>query len=81
MSDAAFKTAKYPGYTTAELGVMLIKHEEGRVIYPTKQLADIRFEIARRAKAAAGDWSVMTDGERLRHAQTTGRTAAGNCIG
>ena len=37
-------------------------------------------EVDRRAKAAAGDWSVMTDGERLRYAQSTGRTRAGNDI-
>ena len=79
--DAGFKSAKYPGYTTAELGLMLIRHEERRVIYPAKQLADIRFEIARRAKVKGGDWSAMTDGERLHHAQVTGRTRAGNCIG
>jgi len=68
--DAAFATAKYPGYTTAELGCMLIKHEERRVIYPANQLKDIRAEIARRAKVDAGDVSVMTPGERLRFVKT-----------
>lgn len=37
-------------------------------------------EIKRRIKVANGDWSVMTDIERLRHAQKTGRTRAGNSI-
>lgn len=67
MSDAAFKTAAYPAYTTAELDLMLLKHEERRVILPAKIKADITAEIARRAKRDAGDVSVMTDGERLRH--------------
>lgn len=66
MSDAAFKTAAYPGYTTAELGLMIIRHEEGRVTQPAHLLKAIKAEIGRRAKVAAGDTSVMTDGERLR---------------
>jgi hypothetical protein len=68
MSDAAFKTAKYPGYTTAELGLKVIRHNEGSVTMPAKMLADIKAEISRRAKVKAGHVSVMTDGERLRRA-------------
>ena len=72
MADVAFPTAKYPGYTTAELGLMLIKHEECRVIYPANQLKDIRAEIARRAAVKAGDISQMAAGERLRHVKAGG---------
>lgn len=72
MSDAAFPTAKYPGYTTAELNLMLMKHAERRVIYPANQLRDIRAEIARRALVLAGVTSVMTAGERLRHIKAGG---------
>jgi hypothetical protein len=71
MSDAAFKTGKYPAYTTNQL----------REFVTAGQGNDVMFaEIARREKVAAGDWDAMTDGERLRHAQTTGRTRAGNNI-
>lgn len=64
--DAAFPTAKYPGYTTAELGLMVARHEEGRVTQPAKMLADIKAEIARRAAVKASDVSKMTPAERLR---------------
>ena len=60
MSDAAFKTAPYPAYTTAEL-LAVIADGRGN---PT-MLA----EIARRAARDAGDTSVMTPGERLRRAR------------
>lgn len=81
MSDAAFKIAKYPGYTTAELQKIIEDSKGGNVRGVTE---DHRFEmadeIARRAKVKAGDVSVMTDRERLRHVQATGRTLAGNDI-
>lgn len=67
--DAAFPTAKYPGYTTAELGLKVIRHEEGTTTLPAAMLAGIKAEIARRAKVKAGDRSVMTPGERLRAAR------------
>lgn len=81
MSDAAFRTAKYPGYTTAELQKIIEDSKGGNVPGITE---DHRFEMAdeigRRAKVKAGDVSVMTEGERLRHREATGRTAAGNDI-
>lgn len=76
MSDAAFKTAKFPGYTTAQLKEFIADPEADMI---RREL--MQFEVDRRVKVAAGDWSVMTDGERLRHAQHTGRTRAGNCLG
>ena len=57
MSDAAFKTAKYPAYTTAQLQAFIAKGEGN----PTMEA-----EVARRVLVAAGVTSVMTDGERLR---------------
>jgi hypothetical protein len=79
MSDAAFKTAAYPAYSTAELRdriVMLDRRYENRAPAAhddyARDMATIdrmRAEIERREKAAAGDRSVMTDGERLRHSR------------
>lgn len=61
MSDAAFPTWRYPAYTTPELESFVA---EGR----PPEIADaMRAEIARRAAVAAGDVSVMTPSERLRH--------------
>lgn len=64
MSDSAFKSAPFAGFTSREL--------EARVA----QLSDddpkryqMLAEIARRERVAAGDRSVMTAGERLRYAQ------------
>jgi hypothetical protein len=57
MSDAAFATAKYPSYTTAQL--------EG-FIAEGKGNAAMVGEIERRAAVAAGDFSRATPGERLR---------------
>lgn len=58
--DAAFATAAYPGNTTAELRRAI---EAGR-----DTTGKMAAEIERRERAAAGDVSVMTPGERLRHA-------------
>ncbi|RWC28144.1 MAG: hypothetical protein EOS70_27935 [Mesorhizobium sp.] len=57
MSDAAFKTAAYPGLTTGQL----------RDAVMNKRNDAMEAEIARRERVAVGDVSVMTDGERLRH--------------
>lgn len=63
MSDAAFKTAPFPGYTTEQLEQFLSGPNDPAV-------ADrMRAEIARRERVAAGDRSVMTPGERLRAAR------------
>lgn len=63
MSDAAFKTAPYPAYTTKDLIEFLAQNktlsEETRGI--------MQREISRRIQVQAGDTSVMTPGERLRH--------------
>lgn len=65
MSDAAFKTAPFPAYTTAQLTEWAPSRPEG-------VRRQMEAEIARRAKVAAGDWSVMTAGERLRHVREEG---------
>ena len=64
MSDAAFPTAKYPAYTTAQLTGFIAEGAD-----TTGAMAD---EINRRAKAATGDFSVMTPGERLRWVKAHG---------
>lgn len=61
--DASFKVAAYPGYTTAELKSAV------DAVAPGPATERMVAEIARRERAAAGDASVMTDGERLRHAK------------
>lgn len=43
----------YEGYTTAELGLKVIRHEEGRVTLPAKMLREVKAEIARRKEKAA----------------------------
>lgn len=58
--DAAFATAKYPTYTTAELQAFVA---EGR-----GNIAMIA-EIARRGAVERGDVSQMTRAERLRAAR------------
>lgn len=58
--DSAFPTAAYPGYTTDQLRTMALTS-----VNAPKMLA----EIARRERVAAGDMSVATPGERLRHVQ------------
>jgi hypothetical protein len=62
MSDAAFKTAAFPGYTTHEL-----------IYSAPSRPYDIRHqmeaEIERRMRVKAGDVSVMTPAERLRHSK------------
>lgn len=52
-----FNTAPYPAYTTAQLEAAIA---EGR---GNEKMVG---EVARRAKVAAGDYSVATPGERLR---------------
>lgn len=62
MSDAAFKSAPFPGYTTQHLRDYAPGCPEG-------VRRQMEAEIARREKRDAGDVSVMTDGERLHYAQ------------
>ena len=70
MSDAAFKTAAYPAYTTAELRNWLKEYGEGKRQLAFGQYDKVCAELTRRAKRDAGDVSVMTDGERLRLRRT-----------
>ena len=56
--DSAFATAPYPGYTTAQLQAAVAAGRGNPVMLA---------EIERRALRDAGDMSVMTAGERLRH--------------
>jgi hypothetical protein len=58
--DSAFATAPYPAYTTNELHAFVAAGRGNPVMLA---------EIARRAARDAGDTSVMTPGERLRHIQ------------
>lgn len=62
MSDSAFKTAPYSGFTTEQL----------RTSVKDCSNPSIEAEIARREAVAAGDVSKMTDGERRRF-HTTGK--------
>jgi len=57
MSDSAFPTGRFPGYTVAELEAAIAAGRGG---------ADMLVEIERRNRAAAGDISMMTPSERLR---------------
>ncbi len=60
MSDSAFKSAPYSGYTTKELEAFVAANRT------TSNISRLKAEIARRAAVAAGDFSNSTDGERLR---------------
>ena len=60
--DSAFATAPSPGFTTAEL-LAAIAAGRGNPVMTA--------EIERRALRDAGDVSVMTPGERLRHIRNT----------
>ncbi len=59
--DSAFKSAPYAGCMTRQLQEA-IDNGTGNPAMTA--------EIIRRGKVAAGDVSVMTDGERLRHARS-----------
>jgi hypothetical protein len=61
MSDAAFKSAPYAGYTTDQLRQMA---SAGGICLPMLD------ELNRRDRVARGDRSVMTSGERLNHKRT-----------
>lgn len=58
--DNAFRTAPYPALTNAQLA------EAAEKTADAARRAVMLGEISRRARVAAGDWSVMTPGERLR---------------
>lgn len=62
MSDAAFATAAYPAYTSAELERSIKENP----LLSDAQRDKMKAELERREKVANGDVSVMTAGERLR---------------
>jgi hypothetical protein len=72
MSDSAFKTAPYSGYSTPQLREFVAKIDD--MNNPTLEVQNRRSvmfaEIERRERVEAGDVSVMTDGERLRRVRT-----------
>jgi hypothetical protein len=68
MSDSAFKTAAFPGYTTAELEKSYA--EKSAIIGYGAHCEKIQAELDRRYAVAAGDVSQMTPGERLRFAKS-----------
>lgn len=70
--DAAFKTAAYPAYTTAQLREFVADYDPATALdkfRAPQAIADMKAEITRREAVAAGDVSVMTNGERLRFAR------------
>lgn len=76
MSDSAFKSRPFPSFTTAELIERVAGWEANNVSARAAGLqagVDVyermKAEIERRAKRDAGEVSVMSDGEHLRHVQ------------
>lgn len=67
MSDAAFKTAPYAGYTTDQLSDAA--HAATRRD-DTATADKMRQEIYRRGRVASGDMTDATPGERLRAVQS-----------
>lgn len=67
MSDAAFPTGAFPGYTSVELREYIDLYLQGLATGMTDAKAvAMEDEIARRARVKHGDVSAMTPGERLR---------------
>jgi len=69
MSDSAFPTGMFPGFTKAQLLDRLAwaVNEPAAPYYVSPETAaKMRAEIARRDAVAGGDVSQMTPGERLR---------------
>lgn len=60
MSDSAFKSAPFSGYTTEELLASIARNND-------KIGNHMQAEVDRRVKVKAGDITVMTPGERLRY--------------
>lgn len=69
MSDAAFKTGAFPAYTNEAMIRWLSDHINGVIPLDAAEFARICAEVDRRGRVASGDTSVMTPGERLRHAR------------
>lgn len=70
MSDAAFKTAPFPGITNDRLAEVIEIARNDATAYPAPTIERMKAELERRAAAKAGDVSQMTPGERLRFAKT-----------
>lgn len=70
MSDSAFKTAPFPGSTTARLREVIEIARVDPTAWPADMVERMKAEVARRDRVDAGDKTVMTDGERLRFAKT-----------
>ena len=71
--DGAFKSRAFAGHTTAELRKRVDLWDgglRGQFQDAEETIERMRYEIARRDRAKAGDKSVMTAGERLRFEQT-----------
>ena len=73
MSDAAFKTAAFPGYTTAQLRAFIDKEHAFETHMEDDKYYAMCAELERRERVAGGDVSVMTDGERLRFYREGGK--------
>lgn len=68
MSDSAFKTAAYPGLTTAQLEEAYARNS--KIIGHGEICEKMQAELDRRFAVSNGDVSVMTAGERLRYAKS-----------
>ena len=62
--DAAFTPHPFPGHTTTELTELVARWTGDHAKAET--VAKMKAELVRRERVAAGDWSVMSAGERLR---------------
>lgn len=67
MADAALKSAPYSAYTTMQLRIFIADPQQ----LNAETVAKMQSEVDRRAKVEAGDVSVMTPAERLRHIRAT----------
>jgi len=72
MSDSAFPTAAFPGYTTADMLGKIAAYLDGtsETMTDAKAVA-MEDEIARRERVALGDAASMTPGERLHWVRET----------
>lgn len=68
--DTAFKTAAFPGYTSAELKGFIATAKTDGFYEGDNTYANMERELERRTAVDAGDMAVMTPGERLRFRST-----------
>ncbi len=62
--DVAFGPGGFPGFTTRELMLFIMDGRDAN--------GEMRIEIERRNRVAAGDFEAMTHGERLRYSRNGG---------